>query len=382
MKRHTSIPNGILGPLRPAIVLLLTVWITIGAAVAGTPAMAQSNDPDIEAVTRTVQQLSRAEARHDINYLYDLMVPDARIALPRQALVAWYALDSTFVATGDPVVKSVTFADYEYPVTGEVYENVATATYTQPGAVDGVAEERELTLRLWNDGQGWRWFFAPESEDIAEIAAFANSGAEYASPYRTEAFRQLDAFWAQLFSNASVPYEPPVDMVGVHVQPLETACGVEEDIATMAVYYCTLDETIYYDPGFRDEVIESTSAYAWTTIIAHEWGHHIQNELGIYATYEPELDGGLYAIELELQADCLAGMYTQDALARGLITEQDIRAAVRVTDAAGDVEGTSWDDASAHGTGDQREQSFWTGFDDGFRGCNVDLPPRDGNQTP
>jgi predicted metalloprotease len=363
--------------MRPGLVVLLTLWVMIGSVLAGSPALAQSSgadqETDIQVITRVVQDLSRAEGRQDFNYLYDLMVPDARRLLPRQAMVNWYTSESTFVPTEDPAIVDVTFAEYDDPVTGESYENVATVTYTQVGEVAGVEEVRDVVVRLWHDGQTWRWFFGQDDVSVDEIAAETETALNYESPYKTEAYQQIDEFWAQLFANAGIEYEPPVDMLGVRVQPLETGCGVEEDIEVMAVYYCTLDQTIYYDPEFRDELIDDLGEYGWYNIVAHEWGHHIQNLLGISVTRDPELDGGYYTIELELQADCLAGMYGQDALARGEIGDRDVRAAARVTDASGDLAGTSWDDATAHGTGAQREESFWTGFDDGLRGCNLDL---------
>ncbi|HVL23009.1 MAG TPA: neutral zinc metallopeptidase [Thermomicrobiales bacterium] len=361
--------------MRRGLVLLMAIWIVLGNALAAAPVMAQSADTsaDVAIVSRVVRDLSRAEQRQDYNMLYDLMLPDARRLVPRQAMLNWYESEETLVPTEDPVVASVTFGEYEYPLTGEVYDNVATVTYTQQGELGGVAEEEELVLHLWHDGQTWRWFFDGTERQVDRIARRTETLLDYHSPYATEAYQQIDAFWAQLFANAGREYVAPVDMVGVRVEPTETGCGMERDISAMLVYYCTLDQTIYYDPDFRDMVTDAGGDYAWYTIIAHEWGHHVQNLLGIDATMDPELDGGFYPIELELQADCMAGMYGQDAFARGLIDDRDTRAAARVTDAAGDLDGTSWDDPSAHGTGEQREQSFWTGFDDGLRGCNLDL---------
>jgi uncharacterized protein len=366
--------------MRPGLMILLAVWVMIGNVVAGSPVSAQS-DADVQVISRVVRDLSRAEGRQDVNYLYDLMLPDVRRVVPRQAMINWYASEATLIPTEDPVVDEVTFDSYDYAVTGETYENVATVTYTQVGEVDGVADVQERVVRLWHDGQTWRWFFGEDEQAVADIASETETTLGYESPYKTDAYRQIDAFWAQMFANAGLEYEPPVDMLGVRVQPLQTGCGVEEDIEMMAVYYCTLDQTIYYDPDFRDEIIDDLGEYGWYNIIAHEWGHHIQNLLGLNVTRDPELDGGYYTIELELQADCLAGMYGQDALARGLIRDRDVRAAARVTDSAGDASGTSWDDETAHGSGSQREESFWTGFDDGLRGCNLDLvnPGQDEN---
>src|SRR5699024_7538828 len=142
---------------------------------------------------------------------------------------------------------------------------------------------------------------------------------------------QMDMYWAQVFANAGLNYHPPTDMVGIRVDAQQTGCGLEDEIELMGVYYCTRDQTIYYDPGFRDDIVDQFGEYAWNHIMAHEWGHHIQSLLGLYTTRDPELHGGMYTIESELQADCLAGIFSQDARARGIIRNRDLNGAIEVT---------------------------------------------------
>ncbi len=120
-------------------------------------------------------------------------------------------------------------------------------------------------------------------------------------------------------------------------------------------------------------MIDFTGPYGWDHIIAHEWGHHIQDLLGIDASRNPELDDGYYVIELELMADCLAGVYAQDATARGTIEEDEVDDAETITEASGDLPETAFDDERAHGTGEQRVEAFFTGYEDGLIGCNLDL---------
>jgi len=320
-----------------------------------------------------VIDLLRAEGEGDVNRLYDMLAPEARNVIPRQAFVNWYANTGRMIPVGEPEITSITFDDWESDLSGEVYRNTAFVEYTVAVAEGGTDEVRNGEMVLWNDGQVWRWFFTGMDEDPDAVARSDAWSIPYESPYRTEMFRNIDIFWAQIFANAGLEYRPPVDMVGVVVEPTQTGCGPEDNIAEMAVYYCTLDQTIYYDPEFRDLLVDNIGEYAWEHVVAHEWGHHIQNLLGVSTSRDPELLGGQYTIEHELQADCLSGIFGQDAYARGIIRSRDITDAIAVIGVAGDTQGTSWDDVSAHGSAAQREQSFWTGYDDGLIGCHIGM---------
>lgn len=352
---------------------LLGLWLILGSMVLPGPVTAQADDE--AAVERAVIDIFRAATARDADTLYDLLAPESRLAIPRQAFLAWISDESLLIASEDPDIRRISFETWESDLTGTEYEDAAIVSYRVPIA----SATEEDTLRgemiLHNDGGVWRWFFASLGVPEADVAALGEYTVEYETPYRTEAFRNIDMFWAQVFANAGLDYHPPRDMIGVRVEPVRTGCGIEEDIELMAVYYCTIDQTIYYDPNFRDLLIQSVGEYSWNHVIAHEWGHHVQNLLNIDTAFDPELEGGMYTIEHELMADCLAGMFAQDARARGLIDDPDVRGAEEVSDLAADARGTSWDDPSAHGTGAQRQEAFWLGFNDGFRGCHFRMEP-------
>lgn len=356
-----------------ALLATFVLWFMFGAASGASPVGAQAPGDEEAAVVRTVVDLLRAEGEGELDRLYDLMAPESRAIIPRQAFVNWYSAEERMVPAAEPEIESITFDDWESDVTGDEYDDVAFVEYSVEVQAGREEDVRSSEMILWNDGQAWRWFFTGMDDDAEDVAAEDAWTVDYETPYQTEMYRNIDMYWAQIFDNAGLAYRPPVDMVGVLVEPTHTGCGIENDITEMAVYYCTLDETIYYDPAFRDMLVENIGDYAWEHVIAHEWGHHVQNLLGLTTSMDPELEGGQYTIEHELQADCLAGMFGQDARARGIIRRADIREAVDVTAIAGDETGTSWDDPSAHGTAAQREQSFWLGYDDGFRGCHIRL---------
>ncbi|HWV23661.1 MAG TPA: neutral zinc metallopeptidase [Thermomicrobiales bacterium] len=353
--------------VRATLMLVLVIWMT--AANAGLVAAQQVTDE--KGITRTVTDLLKAEGDGNADHMYDLLAPDEREMIPRQAFAIWLAAGPT-TPTGAPEIGEISTGTWISSITGDRYDVVFVA-YTVDVASEQGASTRSDEFVLGNDGGSWRWFFDGGRQDVAAVTDATAWSVDYESPYRTEMFRNLDLFWAQVFAAHGLDYHPPVDMIGVNVEPIETGCGIEDNIVEMAVYYCTIDETIYYDPDFRDLLVNQIGEYAWQHVIGHEWGHHIQNLLGISTSRDPELLGGQYTIEHELQADCLSGIFDQDAYARGVIDSRDLQMAATITGLAGDSTGTSWDDSSAHGSSDQRQQSYQLGFTDGFIGCHVSL---------
>ncbi len=181
----------------------------------------------------------------------------------------------------------------------------------------------------------------------------------------------VDLFWARTFAEAELPYDPPHGIVGFD-DSVRTECGrvdAEESVA----FYCSLDETIYYNTQFRAIVEDQVGDFAWITVIAHEWGHHVQIELGLDSGQRARGSAQVYPIQLELQADCLAGAYAQDAEGRDWLDPGDIEEALFLTDFAGDESGTHWTDPNAHGTPQQRVRAFQRGYDEGLAGCDLDL---------
>ncbi len=359
----------------PGSLLMLTLLVG-GLVSSATPAAAgqsSSRDDDVVSVTLALTELSRLEAAGNFQDVYDLMAPDARLVLPRQAFVAWLGSGDAPVAADDPEIAEITFDDWIWETTGADYTDVATVTYEQDVALDGDEVTRELDRRFVFDGQRWRWFPEIAESRIAGLIDDLEASLDYRSPFERVAVLRIDTFWAETFEAVGLDYDPPGDIVAIDAEPFETGCGVERNIDEAAIYYCTVDDTIYYSPEFRSLVIDLTGPYGWYNIVAHEWGHHIQDLLGIDASRNPELDDGYYVIELELMADCLAGVYAQDATARGTIEEDEVDDAEAITEASGDLEKTAFDDERAHGTGEQRVEAFYTGYEDGLIGCNLDL---------
>jgi predicted metalloprotease len=360
--------------VRTTFAILMLMALVLGGTHAPSHALAQTDEDLVASATSAATELSRTWEREDYFDLYDRMHPDARNLIPRQAFFAWAQGDAGMPAD-DPVEIVAELGEWTWPLTGDTYEETATITYRQQVERDGAVAEEERSLTLVREGMRWRWF---PNLDQATIDALIDgvvateSESNYQPAFRKAAYVKIDRFWNGVFELAGHDYEGVEDIVAV-TEPIDTGCGLEDNIEEQAIYYCTVDETVYYDPGFRQAVVDISGSYGFTMIVSHEWGHHVQVMLGVTISRDPELNEGLYPIEFELQADCLAGVYTQDALANGEIGWDEIEDAITITGAAGDGSSTDWDDLTAHGTGDQRVQSFMTGFEDGFMGCNVDL---------
>jgi len=354
--------------------VVLTAML-ISTTTTTPDALAQDTEDDrIASVTSALRELSRLEESGEFGAVYDRMLPDARNLLSRQAMLTWFDAGEVPIGADDPENIAVSFEEaWTSGLTREEYDEVARVTFTQRVTLDGEEREQDLERHFVNDGDRWRWLPDIAEDRITQLEAEADTEVTYESPFRRARDLDIDTFWAEIFREAGVEYEPPADLVAVRNEPLETGCGVERDIDEVAVYYCSIDETIYYSPQFRSLVIDFTGSYGWDHIIAHEWGHHIQDQLGIEVTRDPELDDGYYVIEIERQADCLAGVYAQDALARGEIDDDDVRDAEKISLESGDMGDIRWDDPAAHGTGEQRVEALQDGFDNGFIGCNLDV---------
>lgn len=176
--------------------------------------------------------------------------------------------------------------------------------------------------------------------------------------------------WAQAFSESSANYQP-ARMV-LFRDGTQSACGVGQ--SAMGPFYCPLDQKVYLDLGFFGELDQRFGApgdFAQAYVIAHEIGHHIQNQRGKLGRGEVD------SIATELQADCLAGAWARDAEGRNLVEIGDVDEALGAAAAIGDdvlqqkTQGRIQPETWTHGSAKQRVGAFKKGYSGGADACGL-----------
>ncbi len=160
-------------------------------------------------------------------------------------------------------------------------------------------------------------------------------------------------------------------------QPYPTGCGKASP--ETGPFYCPADFLVYIDLGFMQQIekqfVGATSDLAEQYILAHEYGHHVQNLLGTNAKVQQASrknpsKANKYSIALELQADCYAGAWVGDANRRDLLdSPSEIDEAIAAAEGVGDdriqqaTQGRINPESWTHGSADQRRTWFLKGFD-------------------
>lgn len=186
--------------------------------------------------------------------------------------------------------------------------------------------------------------------------------------------------WTALFKQMGSRYEPPklVEFRG----STPSRCGTAS--AASGPFYCPADQKVYLDLEFFDVLSRRFGApgdFANGYVIAHEIGHHVQNQLGTMDKFEAAAQRGdararnAMSVRLELQADCYAGVWGYYAAKRNLLEPGDVEEGLRAAAAVGDdniTKGRVSPDSFTHGTAAQRTYWFRQGLASGDpRKCNT-----------
>jgi uncharacterized protein len=164
-----------------------------------------------------------------------------------------------------------------------------------------------------------------------------------------------------------------------------SGCGSAQ--AAMGPFYCPNDKRIYLDTTFFQEMAGKMRAggdFAYTYVIAHEVGHHIQNQLGILPQVQErqrmvsKREANALSVRVELMADCFAGVWAHHARNLIRLDEGDVREAMNAAQAIGDdklqkqAQGYVVPDSFTHGSSEQRTRWFMQGLRSGQMGqCNT-----------
>ena len=183
--------------------------------------------------------------------------------------------------------------------------------------------------------------------------------------------------WGGIFKGQGRSYREPT--LVLFSGETRSACGLGQ--AAMGPFYCPADQKMYIDLSFYDQMrtrFRAPGDFAQAYVIAHEVGHHVQNLLGISGQVHSmkqrvsKTEGNALSVRLELQADCLAGVWANHAdKARNIIEAGDIDEALNAASAIGDdtlqrqSRGTVVPETFTHGTAKQRQRWFRTGLQSG-----------------
>jgi uncharacterized protein len=189
--------------------------------------------------------------------------------------------------------------------------------------------------------------------------------------------------WTEIFAAAGKTYHPPKLRLFSGSEP--TPCAFAR--SAMGPFYCPRDQRVYLDTAFFDDLQHKFGAcssskacqFSEAYVIAHEVGHHVQNELGILPRVTEaqqaagsRTEANQMQVRVELQADCLAGVWANRAQQkRNFLDPGDVEQALQTASAIGDdrlqreMQGYVVPDSFTHGSAEQRKHWFMTGLNSG-----------------
>lgn len=217
----------------------------------------------------------------------------------------------------------------------------------------------------------------PATEQVPTAEPGAFTGMDEEADFIAVVLADTEDTWHELFARDGAQYREP-ELV-LFTDAVGSACGFAQ--AAVGPFYCPRDQMVYLDLAFFRELHERFGApgeFARAYVIAHEIGHHVQTLLGLTDQVRaaqarvPERDANALQVSMELQADCLAGVWAHHAnRARQVLEPGDIEDALRAAAAIGDdrlqqqTQGRIVPESFTHGTSAQRVQWFRTGFESG-----------------
>jgi predicted metalloprotease len=176
------------------------------------------------------------------------------------------------------------------------------------------------------------------------------------------AANEIGGFWIRRVPELyGRQYTPPRFVGGYDpANGANVTCGGKPNALPGNAFFCPPDNYIAWDePSFMIPLFRQ-SPLAPVFVLAHEWGHSVQHQLGVRFKH---------TIDAELDADCLAGAWAVDAASRGKLTREDFDRAVEILQAVQDKDGIPWTDSQAHGTAFERIDAFGHGVDRGPYAC-------------
>ena len=218
---------------------------------------------------------------------------------------------------------------------------------------------------------------APPSSPSSPSSPPAPAGArDETKEFIARVLGDTEDTWTKLFRDMQGQYRAP--RLVLFRGGVESACGMAS--SAVGPFYCSADQRVYLDRAFFEDLSRRFGApgeFARAYVIAHEIGHHVQNLMGITekVAQQRERTGGArgnqLSVRLELQADCLAGVWGFYAKQRGLLEPGDVESGLGAAAAIGDdriqrqTRGQVSPESFTHGSSEQRVRWFRAGLESG-----------------
>jgi len=226
---------------------------------------------------------------------------------------------------------------------------------------------------------------AQQTQPATSVQTAPADNADPQVKFVSQVLWSTEQVWQQLFSAAGQQYRPPT--LDIFSEATQTACGQGQ--AAMGPFYCPADQKVYIDLQFYQALqsrFKAPGDFAQAYVIAHEVGHHVQHLLGTSAKVQQarqqarsEAASNAYSVQLELQADCYAGVWAHHADQQFRVLQAgDVEEALRAATAIGDdalqkqAQGYVVPDSFTHGSSAQRVHWFQQGLQSGqVNDCNT-----------
>lgn len=226
---------------------------------------------------------------------------------------------------------------------------------------------------------------AQQTQPATSVQTAPADNADPQVKFVSQVLWSTEQVWQQLFSAAGQQYQPPT--LDIFSEATQTACGQGQ--AAMGPFYCPADQKVYIDLQFYQALqsrFKAPGDFAQAYVIAHEVGHHVQHLLGTSAKVQQarqqarsEVASNAYSVQLELQADCYAGVWAHHADQQFRVLQAgDVEEALRAATAIGDdalqkqAQGYVVPDSFTHGSSAQRVHWFQQGLQSGqVNDCNT-----------
>jgi uncharacterized protein len=224
---------------------------------------------------------------------------------------------------------------------------------------------------------------APTAQ-VQQVPAHRPPAGDRMAKFVSTVLADTEDVWTDVFKKGGADYQKPRLVLFRGATP--TACGQGQ--SAMGPFYCPADQKVYIDLGFYETLQKQLGApgdFAQAYVIAHEVGHHVQNLLGISAKVQEarsrvsKAEANALSVRLELQADCLAGVWAHHANnARQLLEQGDVEEAMNAAAKIGDdalQRGSGHavvPESFTHGSSAQRQRWFSQGLKTGsVKACDT-----------